>query len=85
MVAPVNEGAPGAKGAAQTFHETIGKLTSMDPQRRQAAIDSLVKQLRQMGTEGLQVLRDYFRAGQDMKFPNGGYVIVNGRVVQPGK
>jgi len=85
VVAPVNEGAPGAKGAAQTFHETIGKLTSMDPQRRQAAIDSLVKQLRQMGTEGLQVLRDYFRAGQDMKFPNGGYVIVNGRVVQLGK
>ena len=57
----------------------------MAPQRRQAAIDSLVKQLRGMGTEGLQVLCDYFRAGQDVKFPNGGYVIVDGRVVQPGK
>ena len=84
VVAPVNEGGPGAKGAAETFHEAIGKLKDMDPQRRQAAIDSLVKQLRGMGPEGLQVLRDYFRAGQDVKFPNGGYVIVDGRAVQSG-
>lgn len=84
VVAPANEGAPGPKGAAETFHEAIGKLKDMDPNRRQAAIDSLVKQLRGMGPEGLQVLRDYFRAGQDVKFPNGGYAIVDGRVVQTG-
>ena len=84
VVAPVSDGAPGAKGAAETFHEAIGKLKDMDPNRRQAAIDSLVKQLRGMGPEGLQVLRDYFRAGQDVKFPNGGYVVVDGRVVQSG-
>ena len=84
VVAPVSDGAPGAKGAAETFHEAIGKLKDMDPQRRQAAIDSLVKQLRGMGPEGLQVLRDYFRAGQDVKFPNGSYAIVDGRVVQSG-
>jgi len=84
VVAPVNEGAAGPKGAAETFHEVIGKLKGLDAQRRQAAIDSLVKQLRGMGPEGLQVLRDYFRAGQDVKFPDGGYAIVDGRVVQSG-
>ncbi len=84
VVAPVNESGAGPAGAAETFHEAIGKLKDMDPQRRQVAIDSLVKQLRGMGPEGLQVLRDYFRAGQDVKFPNGGYVIVDGRVVQSG-
>ena len=84
VVAPANEGAPSPKGAAETFHEAIGKLKGMDANRRQAAIDSLVKQLRGMGPEGLQVLRDYFRAGQDVKFPDGGYVIVDGRVVQSG-
>ena len=84
VAAPVNEGAPQPKGAAETFHEAIGKLKDMDANRRQKAIDSLVKQLRGMGPEGLQVLRDYFRAGQDVKFPDGGYTIVDGRVVQSG-
>ncbi len=84
VVAPANEGAPQPKGAAETFHEAIGKLKDMDMNRRQKAIDSLVKQLRGMGPEGLQVLRDYFRAGQDVKFPDGGYTIVDGRVVQSG-
>ncbi len=82
VTAPANEGAPQPKGAAETFHEAIGKLKDMDMTRRQKAIESLVKQLRGMGPEGLQVLRDYFRAGQDVKFPDGGYAMVDGRVIQ---
>ena len=79
--APVADSAPKPQGAAEIFHDAIGKLKDMDFGRRQAAIDSLVKQLRAAGPEGLQVLRDYFRAGQDVKFQNG-YTIVNGVPVQ---
>ena len=54
------------KGAAEFFHETIGKLKDLNDAPRRQAIDSLIKQLRAMGPEGLQVLRNYFRAGQDV-------------------
>lgn len=80
-VALVADSAPQPKGAAEIFHEAIGKLKDMDVNRRQAAIETLVRQLRAAGPEGFQVLRDYFRAGQDVKFQNG-YAIVNGRAVQ---
>ncbi len=64
-------------GAAETFHETIGKLKGMEPHKRQQAIASLVKQLVGMGPEGLQVLRNYFRAGEDVKFSDS-QVLFNG-------
>ena len=80
-VAPIADSAPQAKGPAEIFHEAIGGLKNMDPNRRQAAIESLMKQLRAAGPEGFQVVRDYFRAGQDVKFQNG-YTIVNGKMVQ---
>ncbi len=74
------ESAPQAQGAAEAFHETIGKLKGMGSQQRQAAIDSLMKQLRAMGPEGMLVLRNFFRTGQDVKFADG-YTISNGRAV----
>lgn len=80
-VSPIADSAPQAKGPAEIFHEAIGGLKDMDPNRRQAAIQSLMKQLRAAGPEGFQVVRDYFRAGQDVKFQNG-YTIVNGKMEQ---
>jgi thioredoxin-like negative regulator of GroEL len=68
------------KAPAEIFHEVIGTLKGLDPNKRQAVIEDLVKKLRAAGPEGLKVLRDYFRAGQDVKFQNG-YAKVNGQFV----
>ncbi len=70
-VAPVADSAPNPQGAPEILHEVIGKLKGMGPGRRREEIDSLVKKLRAAGPEGLQVLRDYFRVGQDVKFEGG--------------
>jgi autotransporter-associated beta strand protein len=79
--APVAEGAPQPKSVAELFHEALGTLADMDQNRRQKAIETLVKQLRAAGPEGLQVMRDFFHAGQDVKL-QGGYAMVNGKVTQ---
>ena len=79
--APVADGTPQAKSVAEIFHEAMGTLGGLDQTKRQAALDSLVKQLRAAGPEGLQVMRDFFHAGRDVKF-QGGYSMVNGKVVQ---
>jgi len=78
---PVVEGTQQAKAPAELLHELVGKVKGLDQTKRQAAIDNFVKQLRAAGPEGMQVLREYFRAGQDVKF-QGGYSMVNGKVVQ---
>lgn len=67
-VAPVAESAPKPQGAAEIFHEALGKLKGMGSERSLEEIILLVKQLRVTGPEGLQVVRDYFRAGQDVRF-----------------
>ena len=79
--APVADGTPQAKSVAEVFHEAMGTLGGMDQTKRQTAIETLVKQLRAAGPEGLQVMRDFFHAGRDVKF-QGGYSKVNGKVVQ---
>jgi hypothetical protein len=79
--APVAEGAPQARSVAEIFHEAMGTLGGMDPAKRQVAIETLVKELRAAGPEGLKVMRDFFHAGRDVKFP-GGYAMVNGKVTQ---
>jgi len=79
--APVSEGAPQPKSVAEFFHEALGTLADMELNKRQKAIETLVKQLRAAGPEGLQVMRDFFHAGQDVKLQNG-YLMVNGRVTQ---
>ena len=81
-VAPVADSAPKPQGAAEIFHEALGKLKGMDHGQCQAALASLVKQLRTKGPEGLRVLRDYFRAGQDVKFEDGYWINYGGAVVK---
>jgi hypothetical protein len=81
VTAPVADGTAQAKSVAEIFHEAMGTLGGMDPTKRQTAIETLVKQLRAAGPEGLQVMRDFFNAGRDVKF-QGGYTMVNGKVVQ---
>jgi autotransporter-associated beta strand protein len=79
--APVAEGGPQAKSVAEIFHEALGTLADMEQNKRQKAIETLVKQLRAAGPEGLQVMRDFFHAGSDVKLQNG-YLMVNGKVTQ---
>jgi hypothetical protein len=69
------------KTAVELFHEVLAALPGMDASQRQAAVKDLVKKLRAAGPEGLQAVRDFFRAGQDVKF-QGGYTVSNGRMVQ---
>lgn len=69
-----------ARPPAEIFHEVIGTLKGLEPNKRQAVIDDLIKKLRAAGPEGLKVLGDYFRAGQDVKFQNG-FAKVNGQFV----
>ena len=71
---------PEAKAPAEIFHEAIGSLKGLDAGKRQAAVEALVRRLRAAGPEGLKVLRDYFSAGQDVKFQNG-YAKVDGQYV----
>jgi hypothetical protein len=81
VTALVAEGAPQAKSVAEIFHEAMGTLGGMDQTKRQTAIETLVKQLRAAGPEGLRVMSDFFNTGRDVKFP-GGYSMVNGKVTQ---
>ena len=69
------------KGASEIFHEALASLGGMDVSRQQVAVDDLVKKLRAAGPEGLQVVRDFFRAGQDVKL-QGGYSTRNGKMTQ---
>ena len=78
--APVANGAPQAATVAELFHEAMGTLGGMDHKKRQAALETLINQLRAAGPEGLKVMRDFFNAGQDVKF-QGGYSLVNGKAV----
>ena len=70
--APAAENAPQPQGLAEAFHATLGKLKGMKGARRSEEIDLLVQQLHAAGPEGLRVVRDYFRAGQDVKFDRFG-------------
>ncbi len=65
--ATVADSAPKPQGPAEILHDVLGKLKDMDMFRGPVAIDELVKKLRAAGPEGLQVLRDYFRVGQDVE------------------
>ena len=67
-VAPVADSAPKPQGAAEIFHEALGKLKGVGRERICEEIALLVKQLRAAGPEGLQVVCDYFRAGQNVRF-----------------
>lgn len=69
------------KRPADLFHEALASLPGMDASRRQAAVNDLIAKLRAAGPEGLRALRDFFRAGQDVKL-QGGYGMSNGRVTQ---
>lgn len=77
---PIADSAPPQKGTAETFQEAIGKLKDLDKASIGGNIKLLSEQLRAAGPEGVQTLRDYFRAGQDVTFRNG-YVVVDGKMV----
>ena len=78
--APIADDATQPKGAAETFQEAIGKLKDLDTASMARIVKTLSQQLRAAGPEGIQALRDYFRAGQDVTFQHG-YVVVDGKMV----
>ena len=80
-VQPVAVPVAAPKSAAELFHEALASMGELDPKKRQAAVNELVNKLRAAGPEGLQAVRDFFRAGQDVKF-QGGYAIMNGKMTQ---
>lgn len=71
---------PQPKGAAETFQEAIGKLKELDTASMAGIVKTLSQQLRADGPDGIEALRDYFRAGQDVTFQHG-YVVVDGKMV----
>ena len=80
-VEPVAAPVAAPKKPSELFHEALASLGELDAKKRQAAVNQLVNQLRAAGPEGLQAVRDFFRAGQDVKFKDG-YAIMNGRMTQ---
>jgi hypothetical protein len=80
-VEPVVAKGVAPKSAADLLHEALASLPGLDASKRQAAVKDLIAKLRAAGPEGLQVVRDFFRAGQDVKL-QGGYGMANGRVTQ---
>ena len=78
--APAAETAPKPQGAAEIFHDTIGKLRELDGSSMEGVIEALTKQLHAAGPEGFHALRDYLRTGQDVIFQHG-YVVVDGKMV----
>lgn len=67
------------KSPAGLMHDTIASFSGMKPDQRNAAVTRLIDQLRQQGPAGLQAVRDYLRAGQDVSL-GGGYMVKNGKV-----
>jgi hypothetical protein len=67
------------KSPAGLMHDTIASFSGMKPDQRNAAVTRLIDQLRQQGPAGLQAVRDYLRAGQDVSL-GGGYMVANGKV-----
>src|SRR6266446_5257837 len=77
--ATTDEQALAPKSPAELMHELLASLPDLKPEQRQPAVNDLLAKLRQMGPAGLQVVRDFLRGGEDVKFQNG-YAMVNGKL-----
>lgn len=77
----VAESVPQPKRATEIFHDAIGRLKDLDSSSMAGLVKTLSNELRAAGPEGVEALREYFRAGQDVLFQHG-YVVVDGKIVR---
>jgi hypothetical protein len=77
--APSSDEAAKPKTPATLLDEIIASLPGLDENNRDRVVADLIANLRKQGPAGLQVLRDFFKNGQDVKLRNG-WGMSNGRV-----